>query len=77
MLAACRKTEAMVDVTGLHLYYETVSHKRKKDGFLYEFQKSFLNRCKAEEILTCPGSDAHYLDGIGESMIYTELFEYQ
>lgn len=75
VMDACRKTGAMVDVTGIHMYYETVTHKREKDGFLYEFQKNFLRRCREEGIQTYPGSDAHHLDGIGESMIYTELFE--
>ena len=75
LIAACKQTGAMVDLTGLHPKNETPLHKRQKDGFLYDFQRWFLNRCEAEGIPAYPGSDSHGLGGIGSSLCYGEIYD--
>lgn len=75
VLDACQRTGAMVDITGLHLHNETPAHKRQKDGFLYGFQRWFLDRCDEMQIAYYPGSDAHGLGGLSGSLCYGEIFE--
>lgn len=75
LLAACRKTGAMIDVTGIHPKNETALHKQRKDGFLFEYQKWFLLRCGEEDIPAYPGSDAHGLSGVGDLWYYRESFD--
>lgn len=73
--AACKAANAMVDVTGIHLTRgETPAHKREKDAFLGEFQQWFLTGCAAGDIPTYPGSDAHSLEGIKDSLIYKTIW---
>lgn len=74
VIAACKQTGAMVDITGIHLLNETPEEKKVKDGFLYDFQRWFLHRCRDEQVPFFPGSDSHSLLGIGSSRCYQQLF---
>lgn len=76
VITACKTTGAMIDLTGLHPKNETPMQKKRKDGFLYEFQSWFLKRCMQEGIPAWPGSDAHCLSDIGSSLCYGEIFKY-
>lgn len=75
VIAACKMTGAMIDLTGLHPKNETPAHKKIKDGFLYDFQRWFLKCCEEDGIHTYPGSDSHSLSGIGSSLYYGEIYE--
>ncbi len=74
LLSVCKKTDAMIDITGMHLRNgRSVEEARVKNGYFYDFQSWFLSRCDAEGVIYCPGSDAHglLLDGAG---FYSEYF---
>lgn len=75
VLDACTETGAMVDITGVILNGRTPGQQREKDGFLYEFQRWFLDACRARDILYFPGSDAHSLQALGESRHYEAMYE--
>lgn len=75
LLAACAKTNTLLDVTGIHLMNGTTpAQQREKDGFLYQFQQFTLEKCRENHILFCPGSDAHQMPRISESLIYKSIF---
>ena len=75
VIDACRKKQAMVDLTGIHLKNETPSHKREKDGFLYDFQRWFIEECERNSVRTLLGSDAHALHRVGNSLVYGEIYQ--
>lgn len=75
LLTACAETDTAIDITGIHLMNGTApAQQREKDGFLHLFQRFVLDRCRQYRIPFCPGSDAHQLQRIRESLIYGELF---
>lgn len=76
MLLACAKKKAMLDITGIHFMNGiTPREQAKKDGFLYEFQKFTLQKCREYDVPFCAGSDAHNLPRIAECKLYEEIFE--
>jgi len=76
LLEACRKTEAMVDLTGLRFRGMTAAQKQEKDGFLYTFQREFVDQCRQMGIPVYPGSDGHELEQMGEVSYYYEAFSF-
>ena len=65
LLAACVKTGAMLDLTGIHFAAGVDERmQREKDGFFFRFQKYTLDRCKELDIPYAFGADAHSLTGI-------------
>lgn len=75
LLSACADTKTMLDITGIHLMNGTTAKEQPiKDGFLYEFQKFTLGKCREYDIPFCSGSDAHNLPRIAECKLYEEIF---
>ncbi len=76
LLAVCRRTGGMMDLTGLHLYHcTTMADQRLHDGFLYDYQRGLLGDCRAMGIPCAPGSDAHGLGGIRDSRLFDGYWE--
>lgn len=76
LIDACRQTGCMIDLTGIHPKNETAAHKRKKDGFLFGFQRRFIENCMSQGVPAYPGSDAHALTAVGSSRIYGDIFSF-
>lgn len=76
LLEACRKTGTMVDLTGLRFSGMTTAQKQEKDGFLYTFQREFVEQCKQMGIPVYPGSDGHDLKQMGEVSYYYDAFSF-
>jgi len=74
LIEACRKANAMVDLTGMRLGNMTVQQKQEKNGFLYTFQKEFVDQCKTYGIPIFPGSDGHELTHFGEVSYHYKAF---
>ena len=73
VLAACKSTGTMIDITGNRIKGTDIDAKRRDLGFLFDFQKWFLGRCDELGIITCPGGDAHDLSRISGTWFYEEL----
>ena len=76
ILAACQKTGAMIDLTGVRPngeIDETLEGKRIRDGFFYDFQRWFIAKCKEKGIIALPGTDSHALVPIGTTGYYPEI----
>ena len=66
ILAACGKTGAMIDLTGVHLFPGvTVQEKLTQNGFLVDFQQHVLRECHRLDVPAFFGSDAHGLHELG------------
>ena len=74
VIDACGRMHAPIDITGLVAEGMTAGQKMKKDGFLYDFQRRFIDRCRAAEVPVYPGSDAHRLARIGLIEYYYQAF---
>lgn len=74
VIDACKRSNALLDITGLRFPNMTVEDKKKKDGFLYEFQKHVIDQCALSDVPALPGSDAHTINQIGEVSYYYEAF---
>lgn len=75
LLRTCAGIQAVLDITGIHLMNGTTPTEQPlKDGFLYQFQRFTLEKCREYGIPFCPGSDAHNLPRIAECKLYKEIF---
>lgn len=75
LLRICAERQALLDITGIHLMNGTTAAEQPlKDGFLYEFQRFTLEKCREYGIPFLPGSDAHNLPRIAECKLYKEIF---
>ncbi len=75
LLKICAQQQVMLDITGIHFVNSTTAQEQAtKDGFLYEFQKFTLEKCREYNIPFCAGSDAHNLPRIAECKLYKEIF---
>jgi len=74
VLDACEKTGAMLDLTGIHFTDCTAEEQRRKDGFLFDYQRKVMEECDERGIVWCVGSDAHRLIRIPNVDIYRELY---
>ena len=72
IIDACVKTGAMIDLTGIHCKTNRYDKKQNDDGFFYDFQKRFIQKCKKNNILIFPGSDAHATIGVGNIEYYRQ-----
>lgn len=73
ILEACKKTGAMIDLTGVRPWSEideTVEEKRARDGFFYTYQQWFLERCRRMGVIAIPGTDSHILKTVGKTDYY-------
>ena len=79
VIAACRETGALMDITGIHpTPGETPDEKCKRDGFLFDFQRYVVMQCRKYDVPAYPGSDAHELRKIGEAAeYYKRLMDYR
>lgn len=76
IIESCSKKGVMIDITGIiRPVNVTPEEHALKDGFLYIFQKWFLEKCARVGVVTCPGSDAHALSGIDKALSYGVLFD--
>lgn len=65
LLAACARTGAMFDLTGIHFAAGVDEAKqREKDGYFYKFQRYTMDHCRELGIPYAFGTDAHGLGGI-------------
>lgn len=65
LLAVCVEKSAMFDLTGIHFAPGVdEAEQQRKDGFLYEFQKYTMDRCRELGIPYAAGTDAHGLGGV-------------
>ena len=76
LLRQCKASDAIVDLTGIHMFGCDARGQREKDGWLHTFQKDVLAHCQNSNIPFCPGSDAHNLKAIGDVHIYTDIFQW-
>lgn len=75
VVEACKRVGASIDITGIHMFpSESIDERKQLDGFLHEFQCWFLEECRKADLIVCPGSDAHSLTKVGDSLCYYELF---
>ena len=71
VIAQCKKSNAMIDLTGVHLGKgETVDERMTKNGFLVDFQRFVVEECRRMNVSAYWGSDAHGLSHLGESHDY-------
>lgn len=70
IIEACLKTGAMIDLTGIHLLNMSYEEKKKADGFFYNFQKWFIEKCRQKNIPIFPGTDSHGLGSVGDVGYY-------
>ena len=73
LVGVCAEKGAMIDATGIQMKGLNFEEKAKADGFLCDFQKWFLKRCKEKNVLVFPGSDAHNMSAVGDVAYYQTL----
>lgn len=68
LIAACRDTDTLVDLTGVHLRgTQTAEDKIKNNDFLVDFQRFVIRECQKTGVSTYYGSDAHSLSSVGDN----------
>lgn len=73
VIQACKKKDAIIDLTGVHLRQdEPVAERIALNDFLVDFQCFVLRQCIETQVPFYFGSDAHSLRSIGASHAYYE-----
>ena len=72
IIDACVKTGTMIDLTGIHCGSSGYDKKQNDDGFFYDYQKRFIQKCINNNVLIFPGSDAHGLIAVGDIGYYRQ-----
>lgn len=75
IVEACKKTGAMIDLTGIHLLNETATEKQERDDFFFGLQKWFIALCKEKGVIAVPGTDSHGVGSVGDVEYYKILGE--
>ena len=71
VISQCKRSNALVDLTGVHLGKGEAVHERMiKNGFLVDFQRFVMWECHKLDVSAYWGSDAHSLSHLGESHDY-------
>ncbi len=69
----CSETGAMIDLTGIRLWDETVEQKQVSEGFFFDFQKWFVALCREKGVIALSGSDSHVMGSVGVVEYYKTL----